>query len=330
MLQLKNNTPFAAGFALFPDIQGRDTLYLMVKATFLIGKKWLLADQQLPLSQGDEYWGEPGISSLKDINEYHIGKPATDILMYGLACSRDERPVRQMDVGLGVGVIHKVARVFGERYWQSQQISTPAPFVNMPLVYERSFGGQDLVDGQIRASELRNPVGKGFCGKKMTVNIEGMLLPNIESPINLIGHWHDTPAPIGFGPLAPNWNPRAGLGGTYDQDWQTQRAPYLPDDYDPGFLNAAPLDQIYPGFLQGGEPIQIVGMHPDGDFQFNLPYVGLSNKTIIKDELFSAPFHLETLSLYPNQKTLAMTWRAAIPCFRGSTSVQQIIINLTR
>jgi hypothetical protein len=330
MLQLKNNTPFVAGFAVFPDVLGVDTLYIMVKATFVIGSQWTIAEQQLPLHLGDEYWGEPGESSLKNAGDYHIGKPATDILMYGLACSPGQRPVRQMDVGLEVGVLRKVLRVYGDRSWQDQQISLPDPFVNMPLVYERAFGGQDQHNGQLRAAELRNPVGKGFVGAKTTPEIAGIGLPNIEFPAALIQHWQDRPLPAGFGPLAPSWIPRANFGGTYDQQWQEHRAPYLPEDFDPRFLNAAPQDQIYPGFLQGGEPVKIIGMHPDGDFQFNLPYVNLATKAIVKGEAVSAPVRMETLALYPNQRQISMTWRAAIPCDKRMLSIEQIMVSLTR
>ncbi len=330
MLQLKNNTPFTSAFAMFPDVHGIDTLYIMVKATFLIGSQWTLAGQQLPLYQGDEYWGEPEQSSLKNAGEYHIGKPATDILMYGMACSPGQRPLRQMDVGLEVGSIKKIARIFGDRCWQNQLISQPNPFVNMPLIYERSFGGQDYFKGQLRAAELRNPVGKGFVGNKNSFEIEGLALPNIESPAQLMRHWQDNPTPIGFGPIAPNWSPRASMGGTYNHQWQEQRAPYLPEDFDPRFLNTAPEDQIYPGFIQGGEPVRIIGMHPDGDFQFNLPYVNLSNKAVIRGEVVSAPFNIETLALYPNQRQIAMTWRAAIPCDKRMLNIEQISVSLMR
>ncbi|HTF98488.1 MAG TPA: DUF2169 domain-containing protein [Cellvibrio sp.] len=329
MLQLKNNTPFSAAFALFPDIQGIDTLYIMAKATFSIGNQWKLAEQQLPIYQTDEYWGEPGESSLNNLGEFHIQKPATDILMYGLACSLDQQPVRQMDVGFEVGSIRKVIRVFGDRSWQEGEISQSNPFVNMPLVYERAFGGQYQHQGQIFV-EARNPVGKGYAGDKNISEVEGTALPNLESPEHLIRHWRDNPMPVGFGPIAPSWLPRANLAGTYDQKWQEQRAPYLPDDFDPHFLNAAPRDQLYPGFLKGGELVRIFGMHPNGDFQFNLPYVNLTNKVIVKSEVVSAPFQIETLSFYPNQQQLTMTWKAAISCDKRILNVKQITVSLTR
>ncbi|MDZ7924904.1 MAG: DUF2169 domain-containing protein [Marinagarivorans sp.] len=330
MLQLKNNTPFKAAFALYPDINGIDTLYVMAKATFVIGPQWTLAQEQIPIFEADEYCDEPGLSSLKNIGEYHIGKPSTDILMYGLACSLEQRPVRQMDVGLRVGNLQKHIRVFGDRCWNHQQISQPNPFVNMPLVYERAYGGQDIDRQIVRATELRNPVGKGFLGEKTAADIEGLALPNIEAPSQLIGHWRDCPTPIAFGPIAPHWSPRVNMGGTYDQQWQEQRAPYLPDDFNPRFLNAAPVDQIYPAFMQGGEPVHIIGMHPAGEFKFNVPYVNVVNKIKLKGEVVSSPFKMETLALYPNQQQITMTWRAALNCDKKMLAIEEIALNLMR
>ena len=330
MLQLKNNTPFITGFALFPNLDGIDTLYLMVKATFVIGNQWTLADKQLPIQEADEYNGEPADSSLKSTSDFHIGKVATDILIYGLACSPKQQPVTQMNIGMEVGSLRKTLRVFGDRVWKDGQISSANPFVNMPVIYERAFGGQDVIDNRIRAAEQRNPVGKSFVGRKSESEFNNQPLPNIEYPNQLMTSLGDIPAPAGFGPIAPNWQPRVSMAGTYDQNWQTNRAPYLPNDFNQRFLNVAPSDQIYPGFLQGGEPVKIVGMHPEGDFQFNLPAVKLVNSVSIKGKDLSSPFNMETLALYPNQKQLTMTWRASIPCDKKSLKIDQITIGLSR
>jgi hypothetical protein len=330
MLQLKNNTPFITGFALFPNLDAIDTLYLMVKATFVIGSQWTLADKQLPIQEADEYNGEPADSSLKLTSDFHIGKTATDILMFGLACSPKQQPVTQMNVGMEVGNLRKTLRVFGDRVWKDGHISSPNPFVNMPIIYERAFGGKDIVDNQIRAAEQRNPVGKSFVGRKSENEFNNQPLPNIEFPNQLIASLGDTPSPAGFGPIAPNWQPRVSIAGTYDQNWQATRAPYLPKDFNPRFLNVAPADQIYSGFLQGGEPVKIVGMHPEGNFQFNLPAVKLTNNVLIKGKDLSSPFNMETLALYPNQKQLTMTWRASIPCDKQSLKIEQITISLSR
>jgi len=331
MLQLKNNTPFAASFTIFPNENAVDTLYIMVKATFIIGDQWILASPQIPLQQVDEYWGEPAKSSLRFSSDYHIGKPATDILMIGSACAPDQRPVRQMDVGLQVGSLSKVIRVFGDRFWSHDQITQPEPFITMPLVYERAYGGQDLINGEtLRDAEVKNPVGCGFAGQKEQIELNGFPLPNLECPDHLIRSYRDRPKPACFAPVAPNWQPRASFAGTYDDNWQQTRAPYLPDDYSPSFMSIASPDLIYPGYLKGGEAVSIIGMHPAGDLTFKLPYVNLLNKVLISGQEFTAAFHIETLLLDPNQRQLSMVWRAALPCDKKMTKIQDISVSLSR
>jgi hypothetical protein len=145
-----------------------------------------------------------------------------------------------------------------------------------------------------RDAETKNPVGRGFVGQKHTTELNGFPLPNLECPDNLIRDYRDRPAPACFAPIAPNWQPRAGFAGTYDDIWQQTRAPYLPDDYNPRFMNVAPPDLIYPGYLQGGEAVRIIGMHPAGDLGCSLPYVNLSNKVLVAgQEMTSGGFNRE-------------------------------------
>ncbi len=330
MLQLKNHTPFSAAFALFPNAQGIDTLYTMVKATFKIGPQWTLAEKQPEPQQADEYWDKPETSSLRSASDYHIGKAGTDILMSGYACAPEERPVRSLDVHLGVGSISKTLRIFGDRYWNRGLITNPEPFTKMPMVYERAFGGTDIHNGAIRSSETRNPVGCGYAGEKSVLDMDGAPLPNIECPDELITRYSDRPTPAGVAPVPPFWFPRAQHAGTYDEQWQQTRAPYLPDDFNLRFLNVAHRDLIYPGFLQGGEPVSILGMHPAGTLQFNLPYVKLRNKLTVAGVEKTRDFMLETLTLDPNQLQVSMTWRSAYECDKHALKVSQIFVSLTR
>lgn len=330
MLQLKNNTPFSAAFAVFPNEQGVDTLYTMVKSTFKIGPQWTLPDDQLEPQKEDVYWGEPNVSSLKLASDYHTGKAATDIIMTGMACTPQQQLMRQMDVGLTVGSLRKVIRVFGDRRWDNGRISTPEPFSSMPLVYERAFGGVDLVEGKPRAVEERNPLGLGFAGQKKESELNGSFLPNLECPEHLIQDYQDKPAPACFAAVASNWQPRINYAGTYDEQWQKSRAPYLPDDYNPRFMNSAAPDLIYPGFLTGGEPVVISGMHPMGELNFNLPVIRLVSKIFLGGKETQIPFRLETLLLDPNQLQISLVWRAAFVCDKQALKITEIAISMLR
>ncbi len=330
MLQLKNTSPFAASMALFPNEDAVDTLYVIVKATFNIGKDFTIADEQLKPEEADVYWVEPGKSSIKSASDMHIGKSATDIIMLGHACVPDKKEAAQMDVGLTVGQVSKTVRVFGDRRWQDGRISAPTPFKTMALVYEKAYGGFHVIDGQINSAETRNPVGRGFAGKRKAEEMNGVPLPNLEDPKQLIRDPMDQPAPACFGFCAPNWHPRVDFAGTYDENWKKTRAPYLPRDFDKRFLNTAHPDLIYPGFLQGGEPVKITGMHPKGVLQFDVPKVGLATQITMAGNVAQPDFDLDTLVLDPNQLQLSMVWRAALPCDKKALKISEVKVGLSR
>ena len=330
MLQLKNNSPFAATIALFPNEQGVDTLYLIVKASFNIGSQWTLLDMQLPPVAADIYWTEPGKSSLKAASDFHLGKPATDIIITGHASAPEGKQAKQLDVSARIGQVHKTIRVYGDRTWQHGQITEPKLFQSMPLVYEKAFGGVHEENGNIISGELRNPVGIGYAGKRSEQDMHGMPLPNLENPAQLIQKFTDQPDPVCFGYVAPSWRPRANYAGTYDDAWQKNRAPYLPDDFDKRCFNMAHPDLIYPGFIKGGEPVHITGMHPKGDLQFTIPQVKLASKISVRKRIESPQFDLETLIIEPSQLQLSMVWKAAITCDKKMLKISDITINLSR
>jgi len=330
MLQLKNNTPFAADIATFPNEKGIDSLYVIVKATFIMGQQWSLADEQISPQKADEYWGEPGLSSIKSLSDFHIGKNNTDILMQGNACARNHQEVSQLNVHLSVGKVQKTVSVFGDRQWINGLPSKPALFQSMPLVYERAFGGQHQVDESTLLAEPRNLVGCGFAGKRSKAEMEGRALPNIESAHELIQTINDTPMPAGFSPSCSYWSPRTQWAGTYDDAWQANQAPYLPEDFDKRFLNAAHPDLIYPGFLQGGEAIVVKGMHPDGDINLSVPHVKMSCNVVLKGQAVPINLNIETLTLHPNQQQLSMVWLAPFQCDKNLLNINEVELKLSR
>lgn len=330
MHQLINKTPFTADMSIFQDEQGVDTLYLMVKASFKIGHKWQLADKQRSLCIKDDYWGEPDDSSIKFASDYHIGKPATDIIVIGNAYSQNDKKVRQLDVNARVGAVEKTIRVFGDRVWQNGQMTLPEPFQIMPLVYERAFGGSYIKDEEIISTEARNPLGCGFAGKRKAIEMNQVNLPNLEDPENLIRSPKDTPEPTCFAFVSPSWQNRQKYAGTYDDAWQLSRAPYLPLDFDRRFFNMAHPDLIYPGYLQGGESVTLTNMHREGDIAFNLPEVCPLAEVNIKAHAINLPFSMETLILQPEIMELSMVWRAALPCDKAALKIKDINIVLNR
>ena len=330
MLQLKNTTPFASSIALFPNENGVDTLYTMIKGSFKLEGSWVLSETQLPPQAEDEYWGEPGTSSIRLASDYHTGKPSTDVIVIGEAYAPEGRVVTQLDVEISVGRINKVIRVFGDRIWQQGKASAPKPFKTMPLVYERAFGGTHQIDEETCLSEERNPIGRGFKGKRRSSEFDGTMLPNIENPEELISCPEDCPQPVGVGYCSPDWLPRRSYAGTYDERWQLSQAPYLPQDFDPRFLNSAHPDLIYPGRLFGGEALTVKNMHPEGEIKALLPQVKILCQVNLRGKKSELPVNLETLIVEPNKKQVSMVWRAAYECDKKALEVNEIEIKLSR
>lgn len=330
MLQLVNRTPFAAQLALFPDHDGIDTLFIIVKATFNIGDQWTLHNKQFPPIAADKFWADDtATSSIKQASDIHIGKPASDIVMTGQACAPGEQPIRQLDVSLSVGQISKTVRIFGDRVWENGYPSAPKAFTRMPVVYEKAFGGMHFEEGQIIAGESRNPVGCGFCGKRKPADMEGLPLPNLEDPAKLLQRCGDTVTPTGFGYIAPHWLPRLAYAGTYDEHWQKKVAPYLPADFDPRFFNMAHPDLVYPGYLRGGEAVSITGMHPRGPLSFALPSLGIKADVRLARGIENPKFDLETLLLEPNQLRMQMVWKSAVPCDKKALKIREVIVSMS-
>jgi hypothetical protein len=330
MLQLHNQTPYESGLGVFYDPKGVDTAYVVVKATFRLDEPSQLADEALPIFYTDEYWGAPAETSIRYPIDMTLKKSGTDVILVGSAYAPHGETVTEMEVSLHVGPKAKTVRVFGDRVWDRflWRIvpSPPEPFKTIPLVYERAFGGRDATESGQEDWESRNPVGRGFYMTKNKKDLRGLPLPNIEEPGQLMKRWTDRPMPTGFGAIAPYWEPRLSLAGTYDEVWEKQRAPFLPPDFDIRYLNASHPDLICDGFLQGGEPVRIEGVHPEELYEFALPAKRFRIDYHLAGKEAEAPSDLETVLFDTDQGLCAMVWRAAIPCEKQVPKLQWVVI----
>lgn len=335
MLQIKNETPFKIGMAIFPDADGVDTLYVAIRATFtMAGGKLAVAEAQPPVRLADEYRGEPGTSSLTHAADLHLGKPTTDVALLGEAWAPGGKSAPAVDVSLSVGPVHKVVRVFGEREWSGllgSSISAPVPFEKIPLLYERAFGGVLSYDESKDQSILdwRNPVGVGPGKRKAPGDKARRLLPNLEDPAHLLKSPRDRPPPAGFGFIAPSWEPRRSLGGTYDEAWQTRRAPYLPKDFQPRFFNAAHPDLVSKRYLRGGELVQVHNASPS-PLRFNLPACDLDLAVRIDGATERPPLTLQTVVIEPSERKLGLVWLGALGCDKKPLKVSEVKIGIKR
>jgi len=327
-MELLNLSPYSVQPLLAVDNGGMETLLVVVKATYALGDgEARLADKQEAIRMGDEFHGEPGKTSVRFGGETSLHKPATDVILVGSAFSPG-RKERVVDVGLQAGKIRKTVRVFGDRRWEgkpgSERIGDPLPFERMPLVFERAFGGIDDSDAASPESDPRNPVGTGFRAKNSRRSVAGTPLPNLENPMQPIRTPSDRPEPAGTGFIAPHWEPRRTRAGTYDVKWQDERAPFLPNDYDPLFQQVAPADQIYSGYMEGGEPVVVENASPGGRLAFRLPSPRFDVGVRMGEDRQLLPVRLDTVVIDGDAEILRMVWRGSLPVHNRVYDVEWI------
>jgi hypothetical protein len=328
MLQLTNTTGLAATIFAAPNPDGVDSLYTIIKGTFALDKLDAsgvptTAAEQVPPVLADEYHGEPGKSSVRVPSDLALIKPSTDVVLIGTANAPHGRATPWMDVSLAAGPLRKTVRVFGDRFWRSGDPTPPLPFERMPLVWERAYGGIDSAKGEARG-EPRNPVGAGFRASDGEKPVEGLQLPNLEDPGAPISSWKDRPGPVAFAPLSAHWEPRKSYAGTYDEAWQKNRAPYLPKDFNPRFFQFAPEGLIAPGYLKGGEVVDVAGVTPGGRLAFRLPTARLRVEYKLDGTSESPPLNLDTVLIEPDLARVILVWRAVLVCDKKLLKVQEI------
>jgi len=282
------------------------------------------------MNPAGEYWGCPGKSSYKYEPDAAFVKPSTDVVLIGHAYA-SHAGIKEMLVSLQVGPLKEIVKILGDRVWGKvlgmKMMTNPVPFERIPLIYERAFGGWDRShsDPAKHAFEPRNPVGTGFRSKKGNFE-EGIRLPNLEDPKHPLRSYGDTPPPVGFGFISPNWQPRASLAGTYDEKWMKERMPLLPADFDRRFFNAASPGLVAAGYLKGNEPVLIENASPSGRLMFNLPGV-LPPKVHV--ELRGGVHHdltanLDTVIINTDENLLFLIWRTHLVVRRGPQDVVAI------
>ena len=331
--QVDNGTPFAFEPLFIADEDGRPIVVPIVKATFDVSPRGdvTLGEKQVPVDFRGKLYGEPAKSSPRFEPETAFIKPATDCVLLGHAVSM--HPTTQMDVGVRIGSVAKVARVTGNRWWLDSAVgltmSSPEPFRLMPLVYERAFGGWDRTPEKEAHHEFepRNPVGVGFVGKH-SLPLTGSPLPNIEDPSQMLTSPTGRVRPAGFGFVGVEWHPRVSYAGTYDEAWTKNRAPLLPKDFDRRFFSAASEGLVAPGYLRGDEWVQAFGVTPEGKWEFRLPSVEPPTVTIavrLGDDILLHT-NLDTVIVDADARTLTLIWRAFTTLRSGPHNVSAMRI----
>ncbi|RKH19233.1 DUF2169 domain-containing protein [Corallococcus sp. CA047B] len=321
-MHVTNHSPFAASHLIAWDRDGQEVLVVIVKCTYAFEPdgRLVTAGEQSPVSRGDEF--EPGQPlKLKRPGDFNTGKPGTDILVQGSAWTAHGEPMTVMPLSLRVGPISISARVWGERWNENSllgwRLSSPQPFVRLPLTWETAFGGADP-DPSKSVFWPENPIGRGFLAGRPSSR-EPVAAPNLEWADSPYRGFSEPARTLGFGPVHPAWSPRRQHAGTYDDRWREERAPFVPGDFDPRFFHVAPpyLRTAVP--LKGGEDVMWKGFHPEVPTAFQLPRP--SHDVVYRQRGLKSD--LDAVWLMPDEKRVSMAWRTLLPLPRSaSTSVE--------
>ncbi|MTD28509.1 DUF2169 family type VI secretion system accessory protein [Erwinia sorbitola] len=318
MWGIDNRTPYAASSSWIRDSNGAEVWVVAVKATynFLPDGQVVLSEIQHPLYSGP-VMHSAGKSLLYD-NEVGASKPFTDVILNGSAWSPTDSASPEFSIGLRIDNNVKLARVYGERVWEGRGYSAPEPTERVELLYE------NMVCGPEYASGYANPVGVNLS----TERLESLSrLPSIE----MLGQ-SDTDI-RGFGALASHWPDRVCYAGTYDNHWSLQRAPLLPEDFNPLYWQLLPeTDKKKARQLKGGELVTLAGVTPKTFSEsrlisFFLPKVSLLFRTRFFDgSIQEHRAKLHTVTIEPDRNQIMMVWHTTLSCHRKVNQLAEVLI----
>jgi hypothetical protein len=284
---------------------GKDLLTIVVKGTGAFdpetGEVALRSTPFLVLE--DRIVRDALIGSLEHATDVALFVPRPEIVVTGKAHAIGG-PAREVAVALALlrgerRIFQKSPRVVGDRLAptdESELPSEPEPFEEMPLVYERAYGGM---------THLANPVGVGI-----ERDLDGRVrLPNVyyDGP-------HDEDLPAGFGPIPSVWPSRRGRRGSISHGEVNNLSwVELPHDLDESYFQCAPRDQ-WVGELRAGDVLTLTGMHASLEtVRLVVPaYQGAAQWTSPRGEALNVSLRLDTLFVAAESLVCELLHRATI------------------
>jgi hypothetical protein len=330
--------------------RGQHIFSVIVKRTYRITEDGRVerndVDHELRLI--DQYYddGDPEWATVQYESEVAPYKVSTDVVVIGKAYAPRGNPTERMTVGVQVGNRKKVLVVTGNRRCSYREgaapvFTDPEPFIDIDIRYERAYGGRDeksLPD--VPFLYPRNFLGVGVVLRNVKDAVEGMPLPNIEDPQDLLtpervfieepDRWHLQPLPQGFGWRQRTWYPRCALLGSYppfiDPGTVTaeERMGLLPKDHvalakqsrlrplEAQFANGASFGMIFPSF-KSDETIVLGGLTPTGFLRFTLPGETPAIGLDLGHGMQPLQSQLHTVSICPEDHEIDLIWRGAQP-----------------
>lgn len=333
MFVSKNTSPFLAEVYVATDKFGIKSLVTVVRATFNVKSDGTAtaSDEQTPFVFADAHYDDPETTSVQFETDFAPVKPNAEILLNANAVAPPKKTVKELLVSLVGPGIRKHAIVTGERRWTKSlsgiKSTPPVPFRSLPLAWHLSFGGTDKShdDPQRHRCDLRNPIGTGFHINPNQSTIEGLALPCIEHPEYRTSSWQDKPKPIGFGPVSRFAESRVRFAGTYDQRWMDDVLPFLPQDFNEHYFQAAPKDQQFDKLQEGAEFL-CLNMCEEGKFLVRLPALNVSATLLFNDKKMIKNINPDTLVIEPHNKKIILIGRTSVELPRKFTKLREVLV----
>ena len=273
----------------------------------------------VPLATEDLHLGGDTQAGALQESDFAPYKPRCDVIVNAVAHAPRGQAMPQFVVHLGLrsgnkSLIDKTLQVCGERSFRKKavltrvaqgcariasvgllktnpwQLSTPVPFLQLPLHYAYAYGGQCRIEADDCAANglppavriakgpaaahdscQANPLGRGFARHWYLdlKHIHELPAPRISYaslPCTATQFWQgaagkDLPPPAGLAPIGRGWLPRRTLAGSIEEKdkWGPDDVPALPEDFDFAYWNSTPPDQQCP-FLAGQEQFALTNL----------------------------------------------------------------------
>lgn len=322
MWSLINNTPFPVARGFDRDKFGRSHWIVWLKATFVLrpNQTCLFLREQRKLAIAPVYVGDASNSDLIEDVDLVAPKDATDI--YAVAHAYRPRRLasgRPFVAGFAVGDVKKLVCVAPPSRWGDDDRLERVGDEHAPvfLGYANAYGGRSHDDEGKVEIWPDNPIGVGYCAAQAACRATptARLFYSGEDGAD----WRARPRSAALTPIPREAPRRAKLAGLYDDRWRKNKAPLLPDDFDPEFHQSAPPDQRCSGHLQGGEHIELVNLDPDdhtGDgsvLRTIVPTLAIEVTTRFKGSWRSSLAKIQTLVLLPDERLITLCYAAALP-----------------
>jgi hypothetical protein len=153
-----------------------------------------------------------------------------------------------------------------------------------------------------------------------------MALPRTEESRRAVSDPSQSYLPMAFGPLGRHWAPRLHHVGTYDKRWQDERMPFMPDDFNPLYFQAAAVDQqIDPP--RGGERIVLANLCREGRLHSEIPARSVVVSFITHTGRFEEIEAVcDGVTLEPDTDLLTLTWRASLALKRDFFDLREMVV----